>query len=291
MATDFQNIYERATDLFNDSTTATTTLTKSLVNDAYKLAVQAGGLLDNTTNYIPTVANTYIYDVPSGVKKITSFKMVQFQSSGSATATTADKLVDSAASFGSSLVDKVVYNTTDDTTARITAVDSATQLTLDTDIMASGEDYVIGDGNVYVMEEVASEQEWDRLKDNIEVTSDSPTLYYVRDDDVEIYPTPETANNILFLSATTEVTELSADADEPLLAEHLRMHLAYYALSFLYLKREELGLSREFEARWKDGLKEINRYGSNKIEGMAVPLKSMRKVIVDPNRDKLITKS
>jgi len=52
-----------------------------------------------------------------------------------ATSTTTNKLVDTAAKFGSRLVGKTVKNTSDNTTAVITAVDSETQLTLDTNIM------------------------------------------------------------------------------------------------------------------------------------------------------------
>ena len=63
------------------------------------------------------------------------------KNSGTATATTANKLVDSAASFDSTYVDKTVYNITDDTWAKITAVDSATQLSLSANIMAVGESY------------------------------------------------------------------------------------------------------------------------------------------------------
>ncbi|MDP2689926.1 MAG: hypothetical protein Q8P48_07415 [Deltaproteobacteria bacterium] len=65
--------------------------------------------------------------------------------SGSATSTTANKLVDSAANFTSALVGKTVYNSTGDTWAKVDAVDSATQLSLSADIMASGEAYVIAD--------------------------------------------------------------------------------------------------------------------------------------------------
>ena len=63
------------------------------------------------------------------------------KNSGTATATTSNKLVDSAASFDSSYVNKTVYNITDDTWAKITAVDSATQLSLSANIMAVGESY------------------------------------------------------------------------------------------------------------------------------------------------------
>jgi hypothetical protein len=64
-----------------------------------------------------------------------------------ATATTANKLVDTSVNFttiGVAIGDKVV-NLTDKTSALVTAVDSATQLSLDTDIMVSGERYRILD--------------------------------------------------------------------------------------------------------------------------------------------------
>mgnify|MGYP003110330623 CR=1 FL=1 len=66
--------------------------------------------------------------------------------SGVTTATTSNKLVHAGATpayFGSRLVGKIVKNTTDNTEAAITAVDSSTQLSLDADIMASGESYHI----------------------------------------------------------------------------------------------------------------------------------------------------
>lgn len=63
--------------------------------------------------------------------------------SGSATSTAANKLVDSGANFGTDVVGKPVYNSTDDTWAKIIARDSATQLSLSADIMANGEAYTI----------------------------------------------------------------------------------------------------------------------------------------------------
>lgn len=72
-----------------------------------------------------------------------------------ATSTTANKLVDTAGAFTTRktltthriahtiAIGDTVYNTTDSTTALITAIDSATILSLDTDIMASGEGYEI----------------------------------------------------------------------------------------------------------------------------------------------------
>ena len=63
--------------------------------------------------------------------------------SGTATSTMANKLVDSAASFTSEVAAMAIYNSTDGTWAKVNAVDSATQLSLSADIMANGEAYVI----------------------------------------------------------------------------------------------------------------------------------------------------
>lgn len=68
--------------------------------------------------------------------------------SGTTDGTTANKLVDSSQNFTTSLAGHtlpcVVRNTTDTTRALVTAIDSDTQLSLDADIMVSGESYVIG---------------------------------------------------------------------------------------------------------------------------------------------------
>ena len=62
-------------------------------------------------------------------------------------ATTTDKLIDSTAAFTSNLLNYIVYNTTDGTVARVTAVDNATTLTLSANIMATGEEYTIYEDN------------------------------------------------------------------------------------------------------------------------------------------------
>ena len=62
---------------------------------------------------------------------------------GSGTSTTSNKLVDSNAAFATSIVGQTVYNITDKTSAMVTARDSATTLSIDANIMASGENYII----------------------------------------------------------------------------------------------------------------------------------------------------
>jgi len=68
--------------------------------------------------------------------------------SGTTTGNVANKLVDSTASFLSTVkVGDIVYNTTDVTAATVTFVDSDTQLTLSSNIMATGEAYQLYRGD------------------------------------------------------------------------------------------------------------------------------------------------
>lgn len=78
--------------------------------------------------------------------------------SSAATATTANKLVDSAGAFTTTYpvaIGDIIINTTDNTTATVTAIDSATTLSISANIMADTETYEIfrkkGDGyNLYI---------------------------------------------------------------------------------------------------------------------------------------------
>ena len=68
--------------------------------------------------------------------------------SGTTDGTTASKLIDSTQNFLTTVsINDIVHNTTDDTYAEVTAVDSDTSLSLDNDIMISGETYVIQSSN------------------------------------------------------------------------------------------------------------------------------------------------
>jgi len=63
--------------------------------------------------------------------------------SSTATATTANHLIDTNGQFTAKDVGKTIYNSTDKTTAKITAYTSSSDVTLDTDIMVNGENYEI----------------------------------------------------------------------------------------------------------------------------------------------------
>lgn len=63
--------------------------------------------------------------------------------SGTTTAATANKLVDVGADFSNVSVGDIVYNTKDDTSATVTAIDTSTILSLSADIFTSPEEYKI----------------------------------------------------------------------------------------------------------------------------------------------------
>ena len=91
-------------------------------------------------------AETYEIEVPFEHMKFERLFDVNedLRASGTTTGTTADKLVDSSQNFTDTVkVGDRVNNITDTTTALVTAIDSDTQLTLDTDIMVSGDNYSI----------------------------------------------------------------------------------------------------------------------------------------------------
>ena len=65
------------------------------------------------------------------------------QITGTTTASTTDKLVDVGADFSNVIVGDIVYNTTDNTIATVTVIDSTTILELSADIFTSTEVYII----------------------------------------------------------------------------------------------------------------------------------------------------
>ena len=103
--------------------------TANAIWSAAELGIQLEDAIREVSDYLPHVMK-YIYTIESRT--------------GEATATTADALVDSTETqFVSGDVGKVVYNTYDNTWARIDAYVSTSQLTLNKDIMADDEGYKI----------------------------------------------------------------------------------------------------------------------------------------------------
>jgi len=76
-----------------------------------------------------------------------------YEISSTTTSANTDKLIDTSVYFTNRYLNATVSNTTDSTTAVVEVVDSGTQLSLSSDIMASGESYTIYPYQKYVCEE------------------------------------------------------------------------------------------------------------------------------------------
>ena len=78
---------------------------------------------------------------------------VGYEISSTTTSANQDKLIDTNVYFTNRYINATVTNTTDSTTATVEAVDSGTQLSISSDIMASGESYTIYPYQKYICEE------------------------------------------------------------------------------------------------------------------------------------------
>jgi|TARA_R110002020_G_scaffold54419_1_gene151724 hypothetical protein len=87
----------------------------------------------NTGVALTVIASDTIPIPNPGVQQIT----------GTTTATTTDKLVDVGADFSGVVIGDIVYNTTDNTSATVVAIDSTTILEVSADIFTSAEVYIV----------------------------------------------------------------------------------------------------------------------------------------------------
>ena len=121
--------------------------TNTFVNGTLADATEVNANFQDVLDFLNGDLNSYTKNAPilSPIGSIVAWhKTFGSADSGTTDGTTANKLVDSSQNFSSTIsVGMVVYNSTDDTFANVTAVDSDTTLTLDSDIMVSGESYTI----------------------------------------------------------------------------------------------------------------------------------------------------
>lgn len=99
--------------------------------------------------------------------------------SGTATGTAANKLIDSAANFGADLVGKTLYNSTDDTWAKVASVDSPTQLSLSADVMAGGEVYIIANAFSTIQRAIDAIPGTVNCNTNIKVSGETHTAKFI----------------------------------------------------------------------------------------------------------------
>jgi len=111
---------------------------------------------DSSGAYLLVASKTPIQDYTTGAlisRSTANSYTTTTKESGTTTSYLLNNLVDTAATFETNgiAVGDYVHNTTDDTWAQVTGVFSETRLTLDSDIMASGESYTVewGDGTTY----------------------------------------------------------------------------------------------------------------------------------------------
>lgn len=76
--------------------------------------------------------------------------------SGQTTATTTNKLVDVGADFSNVVVGDIVYNTTDNTVATVSEVETSTILVLSADIFTSPENYIVYQGGPIFEQRIGS---------------------------------------------------------------------------------------------------------------------------------------
>ena len=109
----------------------------------YRDSLKVGIYGSTSTSY----QNQVVYDETLTIDSASTWPTVE---SGTTTSTTTDKLVESGQNFSGTVnIGDKVYNTTDSTTAIVTAVDSNIQLSLSADIMTSGENYTITSMDLY----------------------------------------------------------------------------------------------------------------------------------------------
>jgi hypothetical protein len=203
---------------------------------------------------------------------------------GTATSTTANKIVDTGATFTSAVVGLTVYNTTDNTWTTVTALDSATALSLASDIMASGESYVIGDASkaltrVCVTAGVSDYALSDKiikiykcylssrgksypLIQKVDINSDvtgTPCWYMEDKKLISLYPAPDTSINsgMGIDTLNLEVYRLPlvdldiATNSTPEIDEEYHFSLIHYVCSKAFIKQDDRAIDPA-KSQWHD---------------------------------------
>jgi len=209
MSLTFTQLKARVGEMTGEATNSAITLWGQFINEDYKKLFRMGSFEETAELTRLTVSQQKDYLLPNDNARVKEIQLITAETSGTTTATTAGKLVDSTASFGSSLVGKRVANSTDTTFTKITAVDSATTLSVESDIFANGESYHIADGTTYVGSPVYDEKQWWNLTSpQTEYSSDTLEYYQIEGRDLQIFPTPDTTNYFLVIKYVRTIKDL-----------------------------------------------------------------------------------
>jgi hypothetical protein len=154
--------------------------------------------------------------------------------SGTTDGATTKKLVDSTQNFTTTInVGDSVHNTTDDTFALVMAIDSDTQLSLDRDIMASGETYSIsGNGNTQTILTFSPYDNFEYLYNlgTLRTTTGQPVhISQDQEDNLLLGLTPDDVFTVnLEFHRSAQI--LATDSDEPEMHSDYHMIIVYMAL-------------------------------------------------------------
>jgi len=293
MSLNFTTAKTRIADLLSDASAATATLAWALLNETLKIAYPYIWNDREWTTTFLTTANSDTIDISwiTNYSKMRTVKAIPSTTNWTADWTTASKLVDSTASFWAALLWKIVYNSTDSTEAIVTAVDSATTLSVSADIFVSWEWYVLWDWWIhYIANEISSEEEWNILKwSTPDSTSNVLSNFFIRDQVLELYLTPWDSTTLI----VTTYQKLTADltwTDAIPIPEQFQEALVYRPLYLLFMRREELWIAREYKALWEREFRKIKQFWSSKTKWIAWKMKSKWYYInPDADKDALIT--
>ena len=149
-----------------------------------------------SVNTILTQSAANLYSLPADyyfIDKLYYYPTQLFN--GTTTATLANHLVDAAGGFTASTVvpspaiGSIVVNTTDSTTAYVTAVNSATDLTMSQDIMATTENYIIYQAtNITQVEKVEQNKIFNLTSSNLTAPTTQFPAYVLGNNLATVYP-------------------------------------------------------------------------------------------------------
>jgi hypothetical protein len=208
----FTDLQTRITGLFSDSSTATSTLAKSLLNDAKKMLESEYGIEEVQEFVTLTETQKDFYPLPASFKRMRTVRTVETSRGSTTTGVTAGKIIDSAQVFTDTDVSLQVYNKTTSQVTTITKFISATEVEVEDDIFGSGEAYVIADGLTYIGEHVNQEDVFDAIKSpSFTVTSSAFSHYYIENRNFRMYPRPDADDNLMIYSYLKNSEEFSRE--------------------------------------------------------------------------------
>jgi len=139
-----RNVYHTITIINATYQTGDLYFSGKYIADSLDPLKQPSALVTSST-FLDILQQTLPPFVPTGIHKGFVAALATEKCSGTTTSASAGKLVDTGGDFSTDgvVAGDWVYNSTDGTWARVTAVDSGTQLSIDVDVMGSGEGYKI----------------------------------------------------------------------------------------------------------------------------------------------------